>query len=61
MAELHRLPVESGLDKPQPKGNLERCQWCGVPLDPTDKVWKCVGRLDHYLVCDGCHAEAIVH
>lgn len=61
MAELHRMSVESGKDIPIPKGRLTRCRWCGVPLDPTDKVWECVARLDHYLVCDGCHEEAIIH
>ncbi len=45
-------------DNPQPKGALTYCQWCGVPLDPTDEVWHCIGKLDHYLVCDGCHEEA---
>jgi len=58
---LHRMSVESGKDTPEPKGALTHCQWCGVPLDPTDKVWECVARLGHYLVCDGCHEEAIIH
>ena len=58
---LHRLSVESGGDKPEPKGALTCCQWCGVPLDPTDKVWEVVMRCDHLLVCDGCHEEALVH
>lgn len=56
---LHRLPQD--LDKSEPKGNLTHCQWCGVPLDETDKVYECVQRLDYYLVCDGCHEEAIIH
>jgi hypothetical protein len=56
---LHRQPKD--LDVPEPKGNLSHCQWCGVPLDTTDKVWHCMARLDHYLVCDGCHEEAIIH
>ena len=59
MTVLERLP--SDLDQPRDKGNITHCQWCGVPLDLTDKVWECTGRLDHYLVCDGCHEEAIVH
>ncbi len=61
MTLLHRMPIESGKDVSQPKGNIDRCQWCGVSLDKTDKVWECVGKLDHYLVCDGCHEEAIIH
>ena len=56
---LHRQPKD--LDIAEPKGNLTHCQWCGVTLDPTSKVWHCVARLDHYLVCDDCHDQAIVH
>jgi len=56
---LHRKPAD--IDQPETKGNLTHCQWSGVPLDPTDEVWDCVARTDHYLVCDGCHEEAIIH
>ena len=56
---LHRKEV--AIDAAEPKGALTRCQWCGVPLDPTDKVWECMSRCDHYLVCDGCHEEARFH
>lgn len=57
-AVLHRLPKD--LDFPQPKKGLTRCDWCRKDL-PTDEVWECVGRLDHYLVCGECHQTAIVH
>ncbi len=55
---LHRK--EAAIDFPEPNVPT-RCQWCGVPLDPTDKVWECMSLCDHYLVCDGCHEEAIIH
>lgn len=59
METLHRLPVD--LDIHGMACNLQICQWCNKNLDPIDKVWHCVARLDHYLVCDGCHEEAIIH
>lgn len=42
---LHRLPLDR--DFPVSSSTL--------------RVWECVGRLDHYLVCNKCHDEAIVH
>jgi len=55
---LHRLPADLNFLKS--KGGLNKCDWCGDYL-PTDEVWECVGRLDHYLVCSKCHQQAIIH
>lgn len=71
MAILHRIPVMQG-DAPvtdtrrsmplfSTAGNLTNCQWCGKELQYKDTVWECVGNLDHYLVCDECHQQAIIH
>jgi len=43
----------------EPQGNIAHCQWCGVPLDPSDFLWLCQAESGNcYLVCDGCHEEA---
>ncbi len=60
MAEtLHRQPKD--LDTAGMANNLQKCQWCNKVLDPIDRVWHCVARLDHYLICDDCHEKAIIH
>jgi hypothetical protein len=48
-------------DTPQKAGNLIKCEWCNKALKPEDTVWECVGNLDHYLVCNECHNQAIIH
>lgn len=60
MAILHRIPVMQG-DTPRKAGCLTKCEWCNKPLYPEDTIWECVGNLDHYLVCDKCHEQAIIH
>ena len=56
---LHRKPADE--DVPGMAQSLGKCQWCNKALDRIDKVWHCIARLDHYLVCDDCHEKAIIH